>query len=277
MLDPTQGKIPPAIRNLLIANVAIYVLQIIPPVGRYVTGLGALIPSTVFLRAHVWRLVTYAFLHAPQAPFHLLFNMLVLWMFGVEIEHMWGSKRFTIFYFIGCVGAGLFSVLMWNTPIIGASGAVLALLTVYAFYFPHRRILLFFLFPVPVRVAVMIFGFISVIGSLGSMGGIAHLTHLGGIAVGLIYMKTYDPIARWFAELRARENELKSRKRAEEQVKEQRRFEEVIDPILKKISREGMASLTPQERKMLNEASADQKRRINRSKVVPFRRDRRDS
>lgn len=277
MLYPAQGRIPTAIRNLLIANVAVYVLQIIPPIGGYVTGLGALIPRTVFLHAQVWRLVTYAFLHDPHGPFHLLFNMLVLWMFGVEIEHMWGSKRFAIFYFIGCLGAGLFSVFLWETPIIGASGAVLALLTVYAYYFPHRRILLFFLFPVPVWVAVMIFGFISLIGSVGSTGGIAHLTHLGGIAVGLIYMKSYDPIARWFAELQARERELKSRKKAEEQVKKQRHFEEIIDPILEKISREGMDSLTPQERKTLKEASADHKRRISKRKVVPFQRDRRNS
>ncbi len=248
----TATHLPVGIRNLLVVTVIVFILQMIPGVGGIIEMYGALVPPLIFKKLQIWRLAAYMFLHGN--PWHLLFNMLALWMFGVEIEQMWGTKRFLIFYALGGIGAGLVSFLMWHAVIIGASGAVLALLTVYAFYFPHRRILMFFIFPVPVWVAVIIIGAISLVMS-GRSDGIAHLTHLGGIIVALIYLKYYNQAISYLTHIHARKAEKKMRQRAESKIQKDRYFEEVIDPILKKISEQGMDSLTKEERKKLNHYS----------------------
>ena len=158
-------QVGPTIKFLLIANIGVYLLQILPGIGHFLLEWGSLVPAAAFSGGQVWRLLTYMFLHDPISPFHLLFNMLALWMFGMEIEVLWGSRRFAWFYFISGVGSGCFSVLhlfspaMRVTGVIGASGAVLALLTVYAIYYPHRQVLLFFILPVNIRVVVI--GFAS--------------------------------------------------------------------------------------------------------------------
>ncbi len=245
-------RLPVGIRNLLIITVIVFILQMVPGIGTIIMRFGALVPSLVFKEWQIWRLFTYVFLHGN--PWHILFNMLALWMFGVEIEHRWGTKRFLIFYFIGGIGAGLLSFLMWNAFIIGASGAVLALLTVYAFYFPHRRILMFFIFPVPVWIAVIIIGAISIVMA-GQSDGVAHLTHLGGIIVAILYLKYYNQVMSSITHVHAVKAEKKMRGRAAVKIQKDRYFEEVIDPILKKISEQGMDSLSKEERKNLNHYS----------------------
>jgi membrane associated rhomboid family serine protease len=146
----------------------------------------------------VWQLVTYMFVHA--GPSHLLFNMLALWMFGTELERMWGTKDFAKFYFVCGIGAGLFQVLLgilpfgfaaqfYLIPVVGASGAIYGVLAAYALYFPSRPILLFLLFPVPARYAVMIFGGLALMFAMSGGGGIAHTAHLGGLIVGYLYLK----------------------------------------------------------------------------------------
>jgi len=226
-------------------------------IGEWVTGMGALVPSLAIAHGQIWRLVTYLFLHSHD-PLHIIFNMLALWMFGIEMEELWGTKRFVTFYFIAGAGAGLFSVLQWNSFIIGASGAVLALLTTYAYYFPSRTILMFFVFPLPVRWAVVIIGIMSLVGARSGAGGIAYLTHLGGIAVALLYIKYYPAFSAWMQERRLPKQKkpgiLQFRPKKEKESKQQY-FEDVIDPILKKISEKGMDSLTPEERRKLDEAS----------------------
>ena len=227
-------RLTTGIRFLLIATVGIYVFQIIPHIGIWAIVFGGLKPSYV-LHGHLWRLVAYMFLHDSMTPWHILFNMLALWMFGVEIEQMWGTKRFVIFYFIAGIGSGLISLLLvlWGDPlIIGASGAVLAVLTVYAYYFPHRQILLFFLFPVPVRIAVIIFGAISLLGAVQSTGGIAHLTHLGGIIVAIVYLRYYNQVISLLAHIQAVRAEKKMRRRAETKIQKDRSFETIIDPVM---------------------------------------------
>jgi membrane associated rhomboid family serine protease len=249
--------LPRGVKCLIIATAAVWVVQLVPWLGEKVTVFGALVPSLAIAHGQVWRLVTYLFLHS-QDPFHIIFNMLALWMFGVEMEEFWGTKRFVTFYFIAGAGAGLFSVLQWDSFIIGASGAILALLTAYAYYFPGRTILIFFIFPVPVRLAVVIIGIMSLIGARSGAGGIAYLTHLGGIAVALLYIKYYRSFATWMQERKLpRHNKtrnLQFRPKKEEPLKP-RYFEDVIDPILKKISEKGMDSLTDDERKKLEDAS----------------------
>jgi membrane associated rhomboid family serine protease len=269
MVTIGPGRMSRSVRNLLIANVVVYVCQIVPTLGMSLLSIGMLVPSYVFARGQVWRLVSYLFLHDPVNPMHLLFNMLALWMFGVELELIWGTRRFTTFYFIGGIGAALFSAVMWNVPIIGASGAVLALLTAYAYCFPNRTVLMFFIFPVPVRVAVMIIGFISLLLSFGGGGGIAHLTHLGGIVVALLYLKAYPAGVRYVAGLREREDQRRQRRTHEERMRAERYYEEVVDPILRKISEQGMDSLTAAERRTLQDASKRHRERLREERIIP--------
>lgn len=254
----SRYSLPKGIRALLIITVGIYILQIIPRIGVWCFVLGALKPSLVFPGAQIWRLGTYMFLHNSMSPWHILFNMLALWMFGVELEQKWGTKRFIYFYFIGGIGSGLISLILIKLGdpfIIGASGAILAILTVYAYYFPDRRILIFFLFPVRVRVAVIIFGAISLMGAVQSAGGIAHLTHLGGIIVAILYLRYYNKVIAWDTHRRAVSAEKTMRQRAEKKIQKDRYFEDVIDPILKKIAEQGMDSLTDEEKRELKRAS----------------------
>ncbi len=268
MMARHSTGVPPGLKAILIATIGIFVLQILMQNTGIAIRFGALIPSLVYTQAQVWRLVTYMFLHG--GTWHILFNMLALWMFGVELEQMWGTRRFVTFYFIAGIGAGLLSFFTWNVPIIGASGAVLAILTVYAYYFPDRQVLMFFIFPVKVRIAVLIIGAISIFGSMQSVGGIAHLTHLGGIVIAIIYLKAYNPVVRWWEEREEKKSEREMRHKAEERVAKERYFEEKVDPILKKISDEGMDSLTGEEKKILSQASKDHKEQFKKRRIFPF-------
>jgi membrane associated rhomboid family serine protease len=268
-------SVPKGIRTLIVITVAVWIAQLLPWIGSALMQWGSLVPSQAFGQGQLWRCGTYLFLHDPSGPFHILFNMLTLWMFGVELEEMWGTKKFVLFYLISGIGSGLFSIitavspLMWMTPVIGASGGVLALLTVYALYFPRRQILLFFLVPVNVIVAVAIFGFISLYGSMRGLGNVSHLTHLGGIVVGVLYMKGFPFFSSFLENAKAGAQAV--RRRADERKKnaENNYFENVIDPILKKISNSGMESLTNEEKKALEEAS---KRKRGGDKILPFKR-----
>ncbi len=255
MMYTGQSRITEGIKYLLIANAAIYLLQIFPFLDYYLTGFGALQPSLV-LKGHVWRLVSYMFLHGNH--WHILFNMLALWMFGLELEMKWGTRRFLEFYFITGVGSGILSLLTifgGNNPIIGASGAVYGILVAYAWYFPDRQVLMFFVFPVPVRVAVIIFGAISILGIKSGTSNIAHLTHLGGIVVAILYLKFYNNVESFISHRKALSAERKMRSNAEKVMNDKMFYENVIDPILKKISDSGLDSLTANEKDTLERFS----------------------
>ena len=134
--------------------------------------------------------------------FHLLFNMLALWMFGTELERLWGPTRFAKFYAVCGVGAAVTTLVASLLPFgfagpiyysmtIGASGAVYGLLLAWAMLFPDRPILMFLLFPVPAKVFVMVMGAISLwLSVTASGGGVAHITHLGGLVAGYLYLSS---------------------------------------------------------------------------------------
>ena len=190
------GPLTPAIKMLVAANVAAFLLSLVAPAMTRSLGLR---PASVFEELHFWQPVTYMFLHG--GVFHILFNMLALWMFGVELERMWGRRYFTKFYFVAGIGAAATTLLLALTPLpfasglyasltIGASGAVYGVLLAYALYFPHRPIYLYFVFPIPARYFVMIIGAISLLASMGGPGGgVAHTTHLGGLLAAYLYLK----------------------------------------------------------------------------------------
>jgi len=189
------GGLTPAVKALIIANVVAFLVQSVVPELTYRLSLQ---PVAVFGGA-VWQPLTYMFLHGGIS--HILFNMLSLWMFGVELERMWGTAFFTRFYLVCGVGAAATTLLcsllpgalgqrIYLAPTVGASGAIFGLLMAYAMYFPHRQLYMYFLFPVPVRIFVLIVGAISFLSAAGGAGdGVAHATHLGGLAVGYLYLK----------------------------------------------------------------------------------------
>ncbi len=194
-------------KALIAGNVLVFIAQSIDPggVGLLERWL-ALSPSDFIFKLRVWQAATYMFLHGGLG--HLLFNMLTLWMFGTELERMWGTRYFLKFYAVCGVGAGILTVLFSLLPfgfaealrgsiVIGASGAIYGLLLAYGLYFPNRPILMFLLFPIPAKYFVMIIGAIAFYSSLGATGGVASATHLGGLVIGYLYLKgaRVDPLA----------------------------------------------------------------------------------
>jgi membrane associated rhomboid family serine protease len=199
------GPLSTAMKALIAVNVALFILTELPG-GRALRNWLGLMPAATIWQLRIWQPATYMFLHAGL--FHLLFNMLALWMFGTELERLWGRRYFLKFYFVCGIGAGILTVLfsllpfsfadaLYNSIVIGASGAIYGLLLAYGLYFPDRPILMFMLFPIPAKYFVMIIGAIAFYSSLGATGGVASATHLSGLVVGYLYLKgaRVDPLA----------------------------------------------------------------------------------
>jgi membrane associated rhomboid family serine protease len=190
------GRISTAIKALIAANVVMFVASALIPALNLTYRLG-LVPMEVIEHFGLWRLATYMFLHGGL--FHILFNMLALWMFGAELERVWGTRYFLKFYFVTGIGAGaltvVFSLLpftftrqLYAADVIGASGAIYGLLLAYGMYFPDRPIYMYFVFPIPAKIFVAIMGAIALLSSLGDAGGVANATHLGGLVVGYLFL-----------------------------------------------------------------------------------------
>jgi membrane associated rhomboid family serine protease len=194
------GPLSLALKALIGANALMFVVMAFLPADwkRSTTDALGLVPMFVVHRLWVWQLVTYMFLHG--GIFHIVFNMLALWMFGTELERIWGTRYFLKFYFVTGSGAGALTVVFSLLPfafaqqlqgavIIGASGAIYGLLLAYALYFPDRPIYMYFVFPIPAKIFVAIMGAIAFFSSLSEAGGVANATHLGGLLVGYLYLK----------------------------------------------------------------------------------------
>ncbi|MBI4467202.1 MAG: rhomboid family intramembrane serine protease [Acidobacteria bacterium] len=200
----------PVVKKLIIANAAVFVLTFLlqvfsRPLAVSFISLFGLVPQGFLFEFRLWQPLTYLFLHASLM--HLLFNMLGLWMFGAPLERDWGGRRFLRYYLLTGVGAGLFSVLVtalvvklgWMAgrggeallvPTIGASGAIYGILLAFGLLYPSTPIYIWFLFPVPARVFVFIFGAIAFLSALQGPGtGVSHVAHLGGMLFGYVYLR----------------------------------------------------------------------------------------
>jgi len=158
--------------------------------GGSITRQFGLTPVMVTHRFFLWQLVTYIFLHGSFL--HILFNMLGLYMFGSELEQIWGTRRFTKYFFLCGIGGALVTIILGPNDYattIGASAGVLGLLLAYGLLFPDRPIYIYMIFRVPAKWLVIIIGAITVLSSFSSGGGIAYRAHLGGMLFGLIYLK----------------------------------------------------------------------------------------
>ena len=187
------GPITPAVKWLIIANVVMFFATL---VYRPIIQFLGLSPELVIERQWVWQLATYLFLHGSAV--HILFNMLGVWMFGVELERIWGTRQFVKYYAITGIGAGLCVVAVGLLPFdwanqtyraitIGASGALYGLLVAFAIYYPDRPLLMFFLFPIPAKYFVMIVGAMAFLSAPTSR--VSESAHLGGLVIGYLYLR----------------------------------------------------------------------------------------
>jgi len=186
------------VKRLIIITSAVFVLTYIPEV---IFGWGmpfalfALRPDDVLRRFYVWELVSYLFLH--WGFFHIIFNMFALWMFGSDLERLWGRKEFLFYYFLTGIGAGVLDVLLnalfpsgVPTATLGASGAIYGLLLAYGLLFPDRPIYLYLLIPIKAKWFVVIMGVIEFVSSFSAPGsGVSHVAHLGGMLFGFLYLR----------------------------------------------------------------------------------------
>jgi membrane associated rhomboid family serine protease len=176
--------------TLIILNVGMYLITMLfPQVFRYL----ALIPYLVVRERAIWQILTYMFLHG--GVWHILLNMLVLFMFGIPLERRLGSSEFLLYYFITGIGAGIATVAVnWYSglavvPVVGASGAIFAVMLAFATFFPDTRILVSLFIPMPARIAVLVFTGLELIYLISRPGsGVAHLTHLAGLVFGYLYL-----------------------------------------------------------------------------------------
>ncbi len=254
--------LPQGLRGLLIANAVVFTLEVVLSGfggGGVIVNLFGLTPADVVERGWVWQPLTYMFLHAGLL--HLLFNMFVLWMFGVEIEHLWGRNEFLKYYVVCGLGAAALSFLFaWDVTTIGASGAVLGVLLAYGMLFPDRRIYLWFLIPIRAKYLVMGIAALELLYLIaGTQAGIANAAHLGGMAAGWAYLAWGrgggPPLERLAARWRRRRMRVVPGKRGGPGRSVPGSTEAEIDRILDKISIHGLDSLTPEEERILDEAS----------------------
>ena len=262
------GRGRSAVAWVIIVTIGCFIAQLM--FGDRFTYRLMLIPDAVRQGA-VWQLLTYAFLHAPNNIWHILFNMYILHMVGRDFEARRGSAEFVAFYLFSAIISGL-AVFAWESTVgggnaaLGASGAVSAMLMVYAFTYPHARIFLFGLLPMKMMtfaVLVILFDSLPMLAELSGrgMGGqIAHSAHLGGIVIGILYQKNNWRVLNWIPGSGALAG-LKRSLRSKPPLKVHRPeepgpdFDHRVDDLLDKVAREGEASLTNEERNLLMEAS----------------------
>jgi membrane associated rhomboid family serine protease len=283
---------PPVIKNLLIINGVVFFIQLLFQ-GITFQGIpGAYILDHWFAlnpignNFQVWQLITYQFMHGGFM--HILLNMFALWMFGIEIENMWGSKKFLIYYLMCGVAAGISQLIFpplfneLSAPTIGASGAIFGVLIAFGMVFPNRYIFLYFF--IPIKAKYLILGYILLeLYSVPQGGNVAHLAHLGGALAGFIYIlldkDTNTEIKNIFRnssfKIKKPNNPFSgisdSFKHKDEDVQEAKFYEikdedkkedisqEQIDKILDKISQSGYQNLSEKEKKILFEASKKMK------------------
>ena len=192
-------RLPTVTKTLLIANIALLLLQMLPQTAGVfeqlmLWPLGSQDVNPYSPGFEPWQLLTYGFLHGGLG--HLFFNMMALFMFGAPLELTWGEKRFLTYYLMCVVGAGLCQLLVtaWAGeygPVLGASGGVFGLLLAYGMLFPNQRVMLLFPpIPMKARTFVIVFGLMElVLGVTGWQPGVAHVAHLGGMLFGWLRIR----------------------------------------------------------------------------------------
>ncbi len=301
---------PPIIKNLLIINGVVYIIQLIMQnvtvekviVGQVIYAITAYdkiinwfalnplinpLANPLAGKFEIWQLFTYQFLHGGFS--HILFNMFALWMFGMEIENEWGSKKFLIYYLMCGVGAGVFHLFLSPilglspAPTIGASGAIFGVMIAFALMYPDRYIFLYLFIPVKAKYLIVFLIVLEFLMVDSASSGVAHLAHLGGAIVGFIYIMFDNSIVislknslrsgprNTYKTNTSNQSWTSTFRRKEENKVQDAEFYDIkddfsnitqadIDKILDKISQSGYQNLSDREKKILFEAS----KRMNR-------------
>jgi membrane associated rhomboid family serine protease len=288
---------PPVIKNLMIINIAVFFLQMIFDnlmfggvpgwyiLNRYLAlnPLVGIDSAGIEFSFKIWQLITYQFMHGDFV--HILFNMFMLWMFGMEIENIMGSRKFLLFYLVSGVGAGLLQLIgapLFSNSLgytIGASGAVYGVMIAFGMFFPDRYIFIYFLIPVKAKYLIAFLVIIEFF-SVREASLVAHMAHIGGAITAFVFIlldrRNEFNLGKIFSSLKktnyssstfpfrkqaakrpldgyevedAKFYDIKSSKKDEEVTQED------IDRILDKISQSGYQNLSDSEKKILFEAS----------------------
>ena len=266
-------RLTPWVKRLMIANTVVFVLMWAVPVsGPW------LFDNLGFTASEAWRkpwtIITYMFVHAGF--FHVFFNMLMLFFFGPPLEERWGGREFIKYYAICGIGGAVLTLIFEigsigaDIPVVGASAAVYGVMLAYALNWPDTLIWIYAIFPIKAKYLVLILGAISFFSAFaGSSDGIAHFAHLGGLVAGYAYLKQGWKVEARLAGLKKnfKRRRLKvvpggsaagkggKPKGSPSEGDEEARMLEVVDALLDKIAESGLESLTPEERKFLDEVS----------------------
>jgi len=251
--------------NLILLNVAVYLAQFLfdGPNQRLTDALG-LHDDLLSKPWQFYQLLTYGFAHDPDSLLHIVFNMFGLWLFGTDLEGIYGRAEFVRLYLTTVVVAGLVwlgieSVNDHPSLLIGASGAVMGLMILFVLHFPRRVFYIYGILPMPAWAMGILFALADVTGFLNPSGDrVANVAHLAGMAFGFVYYQSGMNLGRfmptrwptWKSTFR-----LRPKLRIHDPEQESNNLNAKVDAILAKISREGEASLTRSERRTLEEAS----------------------
>jgi membrane associated rhomboid family serine protease len=230
-------------------------------------------PKKTVYQGQIWRLLTCAFCHDRVQIWHIVFNMVLLYWFGTRLESMYGSREFLLFYLAAAVSGSIAYVALAlytgsNVPAIGASGAVMGVMMLYAIYYPFETVMIFWLIPVPIWILLSLYVLYDLHPVLLALAGdklysqIAHAGHLGGLAFGFLYWKTgvrlEAPLDRTPRLLRGPRPQAKPKPVPAPQPDA---LTDQVDAILQKITEQGQASLTAEEKAILHNASARYRRK----------------
>jgi membrane associated rhomboid family serine protease len=248
----------PWVSRIIFANVVVFLA------GQFIAGFDeqariwfALRLSDLAIKP--WSLISYAFLH--HGVLHIFFNMLVLFIFGPRVEMQLGSKSFLVLYLVSTVSGALLSYVTPYATIVGASGATFGIMYAFAKYWPKAQIYLFGFVPIEARIAVIAMVVLDLSGGIRGGGIIAHFAHLGGFIGAYAYLRLLDirapkprfQVAKIKVQRASRDDLDRWAKIRREQMHEVNREE--FDRIMEKIDKEGVGSVTPQERLFLDNFS----------------------
>jgi membrane associated rhomboid family serine protease len=253
------------VTTLIVINVAIFVADMFA--DRQLSYYLALHGGLFRTQWQAWQLLTYGFAHDPSNVMHILLNMFALWLFGRDVETIYGPAEFLRIYLTTIVVAGLVWLAtdgFWApeaSVMLGASGAVMGIMMIYVMHYPKRTFLLNFFIPVPAWLLMAIYVVFDVMGAVSQKDNVAHMAHLAGVAYGFFYYRMGWNFGRlttpaWLGKTLSRRPPLKVHREPPEES-----LEGELDRILEKMHREGEQSLTKGEREILVEASRRYQRR----------------
>lgn len=261
----------PAVRLLFMTNLAVFAVQFLAMMSsehlaRSIEYYFALSPQAVIENFWVWQLVTSAFLHdlGDVIPWHLLFNLLILYFFGFMVERHYGTRRFIAFYLLCAIFAALVYTIFHfirdtRTLCLGASGALMGVMVIAACLNPRQIVYFQLLFPIQMRTLIgILIGLDILIIVRAPNGGIAASAHLGGALFGYLYFRYSSRVYKYFEKMEAKWIAEFERK----QKQQHKNIRAEVDRLLDKISEKGITALTPKEKEFLQQASKKYQRDI---------------